>query len=458
MAFDVSYIYKLKDQISPQLRKIKSNFKDAANAVSRNSSKMSRDILRAEKSTNRLRGSFGALKKAAKAAGAATIATGTAFASFETGLVQTLNLLDRKEIDKFEGKLKALQKEGVKAGFTIQSTNKALFDTVSALGASESSFKTFQQAQKLAIAGNTDLSTAVDGLTSIVNAYGRESTDAFRVANAFFTAQKAGKTTVEELSNSIGRAAPIARSAGVSLEELLATVSTLTLGGLSTAEAVTGVRGVLNSLIKPSKEAEKVLTAMGVSFGAESIKAKGLKGVLEELTVATNKYGVDALARAIPEMEAFNAVAALNSDSLKQIDGIMQQVNKDVKNGTGLMEAYTRANETLSIAFKKTVGSVKSYLAATGEFIAPKLKRSLEISQSFLGGAESRTSEVVSKSQSKKDIGKVSDWTNVSESTMNGEIKVTFANAPEGMKSYTSMMRNDTNMKLGTNSIMTAAQ
>ena len=161
------------------------------------------------------------LKKLAKVAlvalGAAIGKSILDFAKFEKSLTNVYTLLDKGTFNKFG---KDLEKGALatmkKFGFGIEDTNKALFDTISAGVGAGDAIKFMDVAGKLAIGGVTNISTAVDGLTSVMNAYGIENFDATKAANTFFTAQKFGKTTVEALANSIGQIAPIANSAGMS--------------------------------------------------------------------------------------------------------------------------------------------------------------------------------------------------------------------------------------------------
>ena len=388
--FQNQYIFKLIDKISPKLKNIERQVSRTTGKIKRNANKINfsfkgiaggfkklgRGIL---KKTKGMIFSINTLKKSILALAAGVTASSISFASLELGLVNVQNLLSNDDILKYTDRLKIMQKEGVQAGFSIESTNKALFDTISALGASEAGFNTFKQAQILAIAGVTDLSIAVDGITSIVNAYGRETTDATAVANAFFTAQKAGKTTVAQLSASIGQLAPIAKSAGVGFEEALSAVSALTLGGLSTDEAVTSLKGAFTALIKPADNAKKILQAMNIPFGAANIKALGLSKTLLALTKAQEKFGTDAIAQAIPNIRAFTAVTALSEDKLKILDKTMLQINKDIKNGTGLNEAYARVNDTMSKKFSQATGSVKIFAGTIGETFNKQVKSGLDL-------------------------------------------------------------------------------
>ena len=55
-------------------------------------------------------------------------------------------------------------------------------------------------ATEASIGGVTDLETAVDGITSVVNAYGEEAISASKASDLMFTAVKLGKTDFTQLS------------------------------------------------------------------------------------------------------------------------------------------------------------------------------------------------------------------------------------------------------------------
>ena len=189
-----------------------------------------------------------------------TAAAGVAivkFAKFESKMVDVGNLFGgtTKEINKLsQGVINISKRVPVAA----QDLANSLFDVVSAGVAVGESLTFLETASKLAVAGVTDTKTAVDGLTSVMNAYSLEAEDAGAISDKFFAAQKAGKTTIAELSSSIGQVAPIANATGVSIDGLLGAMSALTLQGISTAQSATQIRAALNAVIKPTEEAKKV--------------------------------------------------------------------------------------------------------------------------------------------------------------------------------------------------------
>lgn len=294
------------------------------------------------------------------------------FADWEKGIMSVYTLMSKGDIEQFGTKLKDISKEAVRMGFAVEDANKGLFDTISALGASDKSLSLYKQSMILAKGGCTDLSIAIDGMTSVVNAYGRETTDATKVAESFYTAQQYGKTTVGELASNVGKVAPIAKAAGIGFDELLATMSALTLGGLKTDEATTALRGALSSLIKPSKEAKETLQSLGVPYGMIQIRQKGLRYTLEKLNEAQKKHP-ELMAQAIPNIKAFTAVMALSSDKLEIVDNIMTDIGKNITSGNGLMSAFKNMGKTGSATMAKVSGEMTAAMIELGEVLAPYL-------------------------------------------------------------------------------------
>ncbi len=351
----------------------------------------SRVAKRINASTNKIRRGFRGMKVDAKKAGAAMrrgansmrgsslvigasfVAAMKSFGDLEEGLIAVKTLLDNDtEMRKWGGSVDAAARDAIAMGFSIKDVNKALFDQVSSVVASEKTFEIFRVAQNLARAGVTDLGTAVKGISSIMNAYELEIESVDFVANAFFTAQKKGKVTVAELAQNLGKVAPIAKTAGVGLDELMATVAQLTLGGIPVEESTTAIKGAISTLLKPAKEAEKILRRMGVATGATAVSNIGLNASLLKLSEVAKVYP-DALAKAVPNIRAFIGVAALQETQLENIRSIMARIQSDMKTGEGLDKAAALQMGTFNQAMRETRGAVTLAAAALGEAMAPSM-------------------------------------------------------------------------------------
>ena len=115
------------------------------------------------------------------------------------------------------------------------------------------------QAAKLAAAGFTSSSSAVDILTTALNAYGLGADKAGHVSDVLLTTQNLGKTSVDELSASMGRVIPLAAAYKVNVENLSSGLAIMTANGIATAEATTYTKSMLNELGDTGSTVGKIL-------------------------------------------------------------------------------------------------------------------------------------------------------------------------------------------------------
>jgi TP901 family phage tail tape measure protein len=249
-----------------------------------------------------------------------------ASSSFNQAMAEVSTLLD--DTSSIEQMSEEVRKLSVEYGGDTNANAKALYDIISA-GAEAGAEATEQLrvANQLAMGGVTDVKIAADGLTSTLNAYGEEAGDAANVSDAFFTAVKAGKTTVSELSGSIGTVAPLAKTAGVSLDELLSSVAALTAGGVSTSESMTQIKGALTSVIKPSKEATDLAAELGIEFNAAALQTKGWAGFLDEVKTATGG-NVETMGKLFGSVEGLNGVLALTGEASDKFADTMDKMGE----------------------------------------------------------------------------------------------------------------------------------
>ena len=110
--------------------------------------------------------------------------------------------------------------------------------------------------------GVTDLSTAVDGITSVVNAYGSDVVSATEASDLMFTAVKNGKTNFEQLSKSLFNVVPVASALGVSFEDVTAGISSMTAQGVPTSVATTQMRQMFVELSKEGTKTSDLFTKL----------------------------------------------------------------------------------------------------------------------------------------------------------------------------------------------------
>jgi len=290
---------------------------------------------------------------------------------FEETITNVYTLLDEADYIEFKGLLDEGSAQLLKDyGFAITDINKALFDTISAGIPAANSIDFLNEAAVLAMGGVSTLSVAVDGMTTILNAYDLQMSESSKVSSAFFTAQKYGKTTVTELSSSIGAAVPIASMAGVSYQELLAAASAITTKGIDTKMAMTSIKNGLQALMKPGAEATRILTRFGVPMGATQIRAAGLGFTLERLNQVIQD-NPDAISKAIPNIRGLTAISALSGAGLETYHEILAKVNRDFGEGSSLSSAYAKQMSTDVQKMRSAIGARNASILELGQDLKP---------------------------------------------------------------------------------------
>jgi len=244
---------------------------------------------------------------------------------YSASLAEVSTLVDTAKVSMDELSRAAIQQAGQFNSAPITQT-QALYQIISA-GASTAAqaIDTLTTANRLAVGGVTTVAIAADGLTSVLNAYGPRVESATAVSDAMFVAMRAGKTTIAELSASLGQVAPLAAQTGVSFDELTAATAALTKGGISTSVATAGLRAILAAVAKPSDEAGKLAAALGLEFNSAALASKGLAGFLADLSAKTGG-NTDALALLFGGVEALVPVMALSGQAGQDFAAIMQDM------------------------------------------------------------------------------------------------------------------------------------
>ena len=221
--------------------------------------------------------------------------------------------------------------------------------------------------------GVTDAETAVDGLTTIINAFGLDMSEASDVSDVLFATMKNGKTTIEELSSQFFQAAPLAAALGIDFKEVSSALIGLTKQGTPTAQAMTQIRAALQG-IAASKDSQKIFKDLGFESAQAAIKAKGLGFAFDAVRTATGG-SIPAMQKAIGSIEGVQAVLQLSGDKAKFFNEGMLAVS----NSTGAaQEAADKVQEALgarlNTAFTKLGNLAISAGTAIGNLLIPALE------------------------------------------------------------------------------------
>lgn len=227
---------------------------------------------------------------------------------------------------------------------------------------------------KLAAAGFTTSAVASDALTSTLNAYKLSATDAASVADKFMATQNAGKITIAEYASQIGKLAPLAASAGISLDELNGLIANATVNGVKSEAAFTGLRTAISNTIKPSQDAldyvdrlNKAYPGLNLALDANALKQGGLAGILQKL----NSVGADTsenLIKLFGTVEASSALAPSTGQGFQQFSDALQAS----ANSAGITDAaYQKVAATLEFRMKAATNQASNAMLELGDSIQP---------------------------------------------------------------------------------------
>lgn len=228
------------------------------------------------------------------AVGSAVAATAVAVSSLNTAAdfeAQTAKVSAKTEATRAE--MEALNKEALRLG-----ASTSLSGSEVAVAMDELAAKGFDATKIISAmpgliaateASGEDLTLVSNVVTSAINAYGMEATEASRIADVM--AMSANKTAagVEDLGYSFKYAAPVANTLGIRLEELAAATGLLVDKGLAGEQAGTALRMSLIRLSKPPTEAKKALHALNLTALDSNGKFKSLTQLSKDWEKATAK-------------------------------------------------------------------------------------------------------------------------------------------------------------------------
>ncbi|XWU18159.1 phage tail tape measure protein [Bacillus subtilis] len=135
---------------------------------------------------------------------------------------------------------------------------------------------------KAAEASGEDLALTSDTVTSALNAFGMEASDATKVADILTVTANKSAAGMNDMSYALKYAAG-RHQLGISMEELSAAVGIMVDAGADGSQAGTTLRASLLRLVDPPKAAAAMLERLGVSTTDSNGKFKTLQQIVAEL-------------------------------------------------------------------------------------------------------------------------------------------------------------------------------
>ena len=332
----------------------------------------------------------------AAALGAAAVATAITAATkaavdyagaFEAAFAKTETIMDTNAMSAAAMRDSVLDLSEA-TGMAATDVSEAVYQAISGSVDTANAVGFVDKVNRLAVAGFTELTNATDILTTTLNAYKLEADQVGGVSNVLIRTQNLGKTSVDELSASMGKAIATGSAYGVNLQNIATAYVEITRGGIATAEATTYISGMLNELGKAGSDVAKVLQKQtGQSFGQLMAGGATLGDVLQILS-DTVDGDAEAFMNLWGSQEAAKAANALLTQGIEDFNQVAAQMDDELAGVTGTTDAaYATMTNTAEFVEKRLQNSIKNLGIAYGEKLTPFLTKAAAGMTEFVEGA-----------------------------------------------------------------------
>lgn len=316
-----------------------------------------------EGTTNKIDSAFG---KMTKSINAATIAKGAMAAAAiyvanklrvttkevmayqkQLGMVNTLLKVSRDELNKYGDEFERLS---LKTGASKTEIANAAYQALSSGVGKGDLIGFLETASKTAIAGQATVEQSVGTITSIINAYKMEMSEAGKVADWLLTIQNEGVTTVRELGDQLGDVTSISAALGVSLNDVGGAIAQMTVNGNNTAKTITMLKSMLSELSKEGQMAADNFEKLSGQSFTEFI-ANG--GTLQEAMIKMEEYAKKSNKSVVDLFSSVEAgSAALNLTGINA-ENFANKLEKVASSSGELETAYKTATTNIYYEWQK---------------------------------------------------------------------------------------------------------
>ena len=269
----------------------------------------------------------------------------------------------------------------------------SLYSALSAGVPQDNVFEFLEVANAAAVGGVTDLETAVDGITTVVNSFGSDVIGAAEASDLMFTAVRLGKTDFESLSASLSNVTPVAAAMGVNFSDVTAALASMTAQGTPTAQATTQLRSLMVEMGDSASEAGKMFSEVAGQSFQEFIAGGGnVQEALALLSAEADETGIPmqdmfgsieagmaALSLSGPNAEGF----AANIEAMADSAGATDSAFEVMEDGIGATMAKLKA--TMATTFIRVGDALSPLIALVGEKLFGALDKIMPVVEAVLG-------------------------------------------------------------------------
>ena len=230
--------------------------------------------------------------------------------------------------DDFEGLSESVRELSDEFGIQAETVAEGIYQTLSnQVAEAEKSFTFFAAAAQFSIAAVTSADAAVNLISATINAFGYSAAQAEVIGGKLFKTIELGRIRGEEFANTFGRVAVLASNLGVSLDEVLTAIATLTISGLKYNEAFTLITNTMLKLIRPTDALKDVYEDMGLVSAEAAIQAFGFFGFLNQLADAAGGTATE-IGELFSRVRAVRGILGLTGQAAEKVAKNLEAISE----------------------------------------------------------------------------------------------------------------------------------
>lgn len=224
-----------------------------------------------------------------------------------------------------------------------------------------------------AAASGEGLATTSTIVADAITGFGLAAKDSTHVADLLTQAANAGTIDIADLGETFKYIAPVAKTMGLSIEDVTTAVSAMSMAGIKGSQAGTSLRTVLTRMVKPTDAVEAAMKKLGIVLTNSDGSFKSLDQIIAEmrksfsgLTDEQQTYYAATLAG----QEGMSGLLSILSLSQEEYDAIAESM--DNCNGVA-KETAAVMQQNLSSAMEQLGGGLETIAISIYEKVAPAL-------------------------------------------------------------------------------------
>ncbi|MDM1345697.1 phage tail tape measure protein [Myroides marinus] len=251
----------------------------------------------------------------------------------------------------------------------------------------------------LAAASGEDLGMVADILTDGLTAMGKGAEQASQFVDVLAASASNSNTTVGMMGQAFQYAAPLAGAFGYEVEDLALAIGLMANAGIKGEKAGTALRALMTRMVKPTREAQKAMTDLGLEVKNTDGSMKPLGDVIDQLRTKFSGL-TDAqkgqYAGMLAGQEAISGLLAIVNAAPADFD----KLSKAVENSAGTAKRMQDQMEGgIGGAWREMSSAIEGVAIQIGQVLEPAFRGIVtvikDLSNAFMGLSDTSKTVIV---------------------------------------------------------------